>query len=37
MEARVDREAGIIWFLTDVRAGRDDEIEADHEVGLVFI
>ena len=37
MDARADREAGTLWFVTDVRGAKDDEIEADQEVGLVFI
>ena len=37
LEARPDRDAGLIFFVTDVRGGKDDEIEADHDVGLVFI
>ena len=37
LEARVDRDAGLIWFVTDVRSAKDDEIEAAHDVGLVFI
>jgi general stress protein 26 len=37
LEARPDREAGIIWFLTDVRSGKDDEVAASPEIGLVFI
>ena len=37
LEARADRGAGVIWFLTDVRGAKDDEIDAAHEVGLVFI
>jgi general stress protein 26 len=37
MEARTDRDAGIIWFVTDVRGDKDDEIHADHDIGLVFI
>ena len=36
LEARADRDAGIIWFVTDVRGTKDDEIGADHEIGLVF-
>ena len=36
LEARTDRDAGIIWFVTDVRGTKDDEIGADHEIGLVF-
>jgi general stress protein 26 len=37
LEARPDRHAGIIWFLTDARSGKDPEIEADGDVGLVFV
>jgi general stress protein 26 len=37
LEARPDREAGLIWFVTDLRSGKEHEIEAEHEVGLVFI
>ena len=37
LEARADREAGIIWFVTDVRGTKDDEIDAAHDIGLVFI
>jgi general stress protein 26 len=37
LEARPDREAGLIWFVTDRRSGKEHEIEAEHDVGLVFI
>ena len=37
MEARPDRRDGVIWFVTDVRGYKDDEIRAAPEVGLVFI
>lgn len=37
MQARPDREEGLIWFLTDVRAAKDDEIEAWPDICLVFI
>ena len=37
LEARADREAGLIWFVTDVRGAKDDEIMADRDIGLVFI
>ena len=37
LQARADRDAGIIWFVTDVRGAKDDEIDAAHDVGLVFI
>jgi general stress protein 26 len=36
LEARADRDAGIIWFVTDVRGTKDDEIDAAHDIGLVF-
>lgn len=37
LHARPDRDAGIIWFITDVRGSKDDEIGAAHDVGLVFV
>jgi general stress protein 26 len=37
LEARPDRQAGIIWFLTDVRSPKDDEVAASPHVCLVFI
>ena len=37
LEARPDRGAGLIWFVTDRRSGKENEIEAVHDVGLVFI
>ncbi len=37
LEARPDRAAGVIWFVTDIRSGKEHEIEAEHDVGLVFI
>ena len=37
LEARPDREAGVIWFLTDVRSGKEDEVAASPDIGLVFI
>ena len=37
LEARADRDAGLIWFITDVRGAKDDEIMADQDIGLVFI
>jgi general stress protein 26 len=35
LEARPDRSAGIIWFVTDVRGLKDDEITAAPEVCFV--
>jgi general stress protein 26 len=37
LDARPDRRDGIIWFVTDARAGKDDEIAAAPDVGLTFV
>ena len=37
LEARPDRAAGLIWFVTDLRGAKEHEIAAEHDVGLVFI
>jgi general stress protein 26 len=37
LEARPDRDAGLIWFVTDLRSGKEHEIGIEHDVGLVFI
>jgi len=37
LEARPDRAAGLIWFVTDLRSGKEHEIACEHDVGLVFI
>lgn len=37
LEARPDRDAGLIWFVTDLRSGKEHEIEAEHDVCLIFI
>jgi general stress protein 26 len=37
MEARPDREGGAIWFLTDRRGLKDDEVAANPEVCLTFV
>jgi general stress protein 26 len=37
LEARTDRDAGIIWFVTDVRGAKTEEIATTHEIGLVFM
>jgi general stress protein 26 len=36
LEARPDADRGVIWFLADARACKDDEIEAHPEVCLTF-
>jgi general stress protein 26 len=37
VEARPDRGAGLIWFITDARSDKEHEIEAEHDAGLVFV
>ena len=37
LEPRPDREEGVIYFVTDVRGAKDDEIEAAPEVCFVVI
>jgi general stress protein 26 len=37
VEARPDRDAGLISFVTDLHSAKEDEIEATPDVGLVFI
>jgi general stress protein 26 len=37
LEARPERDVGLIWFVTDVRSGKEHEIETEHDVCLVFI
>jgi general stress protein 26 len=37
LEARPDREAGLIFFVTDIHSAKENEIEATPDVGLVFI
>jgi len=36
LEARPDRGAGLIWFVTDIRSAKEHEIESAQNVGLVF-
>jgi len=37
LEARPDRAAGLIWFVTDIRSAKEHDIETAHDIGLVFI
>ena len=37
VEPRPDRGAGLIWVVTDLHSDKEHEIEAEHDVGLVFI
>jgi len=35
LQLRPDRAAGTIWFVTDARSGKINEVEAEHDVCLV--
>ncbi len=37
LEARPDRGAGLIFFVTDIHSAKEAEIEARPDVGLIFI
>lgn len=37
LEARPDREAGLIFFVTDVHSPKEDEIASAPDIGIVFI
>ena len=37
LESRPDRDKNVIWFLTDRRGLKDDEVEAHPEVCLTFL
>ena len=37
LEARPDRAAGLIFFVTDIHSAKKDEAETTSDVGLVFI
>jgi general stress protein 26 len=37
LQARPDRDDGVIWFVTDLRSAKEHEIARDGAVGLVFI
>jgi general stress protein 26 len=37
LEPRPDREAGVIRFVIDVRGRKDNEIEAEHDVGFIIV
>jgi general stress protein 26 len=37
VEARPERDAGLIWIVTDLRSAKEHEIDAAHDVGLTFI
>jgi general stress protein 26 len=37
LQSRPDRDAGVIWFMTDLHSAKEYEIESEPDVGLVFI
>jgi len=37
LEARPDRHAGLIWFVTGLHSCKEHEIDVEHDVGLTFI
>ncbi len=37
VEPRPERDAGLIWIITDLRSAKEHEIEAAHDIGLTFI
>jgi general stress protein 26 len=37
LEARPDRDAGLIFFVTDIHSAKEQEIEAAPDVGVAFI
>jgi general stress protein 26 len=37
LQPRPDRGEGLIWFVTDLRSAKEHEIEAEHDVCMIFI
>jgi general stress protein 26 len=37
VEPRLDRAAGLIWVVTDLRSAKEHEIETEHDVGLTCV
>jgi len=37
VEARPERNAGLIWFVTDLNSAKEHEIEPQADVGLTFV
>jgi general stress protein 26 len=37
VEPRLDRARGLIWIVTDQHSGKEHEIKAEHDVGLVCV
>jgi hypothetical protein len=36
-ESRPDRDADIIWFVTDLHSAKEYKIESENDIGLEFI
>jgi general stress protein 26 len=37
VEPRFERDAGLIWVVTDLRSGKEHEIETERDIGLIFV
>jgi general stress protein 26 len=37
LQSRPDRDAGVIWFVTDLQSAKEYEIESENSVGLAFV
>jgi general stress protein 26 len=37
LQPRLDRGEALIWFVTDLRSGKEHEIDGEHDVCLIFI
>jgi general stress protein 26 len=37
LQSRPDRDAGVLWFVTDLHSAKEYEIESESSVGLAFI
>jgi general stress protein 26 len=37
LQSRPDRDAGVIWFVTDLHSAKEHEIESENNVGLAFV
>jgi general stress protein 26 len=37
VEPRLERDAGLIWVVTDLRSAKEHEIETEHDVGLTLV
>jgi general stress protein 26 len=37
LEARPERDAGLIWFVTDLESSKEHEVETEHDICLAFV